>query len=44
LVGCGRLSVVGDVVFGAGVVVRGTVEVAAANGGQLRVPDGAVLT
>ena len=43
LVRCERLSVVGDVVFGAGVVVRGAVEVSAANGGQLRVPDGTVL-
>jgi UTP--glucose-1-phosphate uridylyltransferase len=43
LVGCERLSVSGDVVFGAGVVVRGSVEVAAANGGQLRIEDGAVL-
>jgi UTP--glucose-1-phosphate uridylyltransferase len=43
LVECERLSVRGDVVFGAGVVVRGTVEVAPPNGGQLRVPDGALL-
>jgi UTP--glucose-1-phosphate uridylyltransferase len=42
LVACERLSVSGDVEFGAGVVVRGAVEVSAA-GGQLRVEDGAVL-
>ena len=43
LVECERLAVRGDVVFGAGVVVRGSVEVAAENCGQLRVEDGAVL-
>ena len=42
LVGCDRLTVVGDVVFGAGVVVRGSVRVEA-DGGQRRVEDGAVL-
>jgi UTP--glucose-1-phosphate uridylyltransferase len=43
LVGCERLSVSGDVVFGQGVVVRGAVEVVSANGEQLRIGDGAVL-
>jgi UTP--glucose-1-phosphate uridylyltransferase len=42
LVECERLSVTGDVVFGEGVVVRGTVEVAAGDG-QLRIDDGTVL-
>jgi UTP--glucose-1-phosphate uridylyltransferase len=42
LVGCERLSVSGDVVFGAGVVVRGSVAVAA-EAGQLLIEDGAVL-
>ena len=42
LVECERLSVTGDVVFGEGVVVRGTVEVAA-DDGQLRIDDGTVL-
>jgi UTP--glucose-1-phosphate uridylyltransferase len=39
LVACERLSVSGDVTFGAGVVVRGTVTVS----GPRRVEDGAVL-
>ena len=39
LVGCERLSVEGDVTFGAGVVVRGTVTVS----GPRRIEDGAVL-
>ena len=39
LVACERLSVEGDVTFGAGVVVRGTVTVS----GPRRVEDGAVL-
>jgi len=39
LVGCDRLTVRGDVTFGAGVVCRGTVEVE----GPERVPDGTVL-
>jgi UTP--glucose-1-phosphate uridylyltransferase len=43
LVSCERLRVTGDVVFGAGVVVRGSVEVSSADGGRLRVEDGAVL-
>jgi UTP--glucose-1-phosphate uridylyltransferase len=43
LVACVRLSVSGDVVFGSGVVVRGSVEVAAAHG-RLRIEDGAVLS
>jgi UTP--glucose-1-phosphate uridylyltransferase len=43
LVECERLRVLGDVVFGAGVVVRGSVEVAPPDGGQLRVEDGTLL-
>jgi UTP--glucose-1-phosphate uridylyltransferase len=43
LAGCERFVVRGDVTFGAGVVARGTVEVAAPEGEALRVPDGAVL-
>ncbi len=43
LVGCERLAVQGDVVFGAGVVVRGTVTVAQAGEAPLTVPDGDVL-
>jgi UTP--glucose-1-phosphate uridylyltransferase len=43
LVGCERLSVEGDVAFGRGVVVRGSVEVANGGDGQLRIEDGAVL-
>jgi UTP--glucose-1-phosphate uridylyltransferase len=43
LVACERLTVVGDVVFGGGVVVRGSVTVEHAGSGQLRIPDGAVL-
>jgi UTP--glucose-1-phosphate uridylyltransferase len=39
LVACDRITVEGDVVFGAGVVCRGTVAVT----GPRRVPDGAVL-
>ena len=39
LVACDRVTVRGDVVFGAGVVCRGTVTVT----GPQRVPDGAVL-
>ncbi len=39
LIGCDRLTVRGDVVFGAGVVCRGTVEV----DGPARLEDGAVL-
>jgi UTP--glucose-1-phosphate uridylyltransferase len=40
LVACQRLTVEGDVTFGRGVVVRGTVTVR----GPARVDDGAVLT
>jgi UTP--glucose-1-phosphate uridylyltransferase len=43
LVACERLVVRGDVTFGAGVVVRGSVEVQAPAGERLVVPDGAVL-
>ena len=43
LVECERLVVVGDVVFGAGVVVRGDVTVRAPEGEQLRIEDGTVL-
>jgi UTP--glucose-1-phosphate uridylyltransferase len=43
LVGAERLEVVGDVAFGAGVVVRGRVKVAQDGAGRLVVPDGAVL-
>jgi len=43
LVACDRLTVRGDVAFGAGVVVRGTVTVRQGEGGQRRVEDGAVL-
>ncbi len=39
LIGCDRLTVRGEVVFGAGVVCRGTVEV----DGPVRLDDGAVL-
>jgi UTP--glucose-1-phosphate uridylyltransferase len=38
-----RFVVRGDVMFGAGVVVRGAVEVTAPAGESLRIPDGAVL-
>ena len=44
LVGCERLTVEGDVSFGADVVVRGTVTVDAGDDGPLRIEDGAVLT
>jgi UTP--glucose-1-phosphate uridylyltransferase len=43
LVACERLTVVGDVAFGADVSVRGAVTVEAGDGGQRRIPDGAVL-
>jgi UTP--glucose-1-phosphate uridylyltransferase len=43
LVACERLSVEGDVRFGRGIVVRGTVHVAADGDGQLRIDDEAVL-
>jgi UTP--glucose-1-phosphate uridylyltransferase len=43
LVACERLQVDGDVAFGAGVVVRGRVTVAAGEGERLEVPGGAVL-
>ena len=43
LVACDRLVVRGDVTFGAGVVARGAVEIDAADGAPLRIPDGAVL-
>jgi UTP--glucose-1-phosphate uridylyltransferase len=43
LVGCERLSIAGDVAFGRGVVVRGTVRVEHDGDGQLRIEDDAVL-
>jgi UTP--glucose-1-phosphate uridylyltransferase len=43
LVACERLTVVGDVAFGRGVVVRGSVRVENEDGDQLRIDDGAVL-
>jgi UTP--glucose-1-phosphate uridylyltransferase len=43
LVDAERLVVHGDVTFGAGVVVRGAVEVSAPEGERLRVEDGRVL-
>jgi UTP--glucose-1-phosphate uridylyltransferase len=43
LVACERLAVRGDVAFGAGVVVRGTVTVEQGDGGRRRIEDGAVL-
>ena len=43
LVACERLAVEGDVVFGAGVVVRGAVTVEHDGDGQLRIEDGTVL-
>jgi UTP--glucose-1-phosphate uridylyltransferase len=43
LIACERLTVRGDVVFGAGVVVRGSVTVEHDGPDQLRIEDGAVL-
>ncbi len=43
LVACERLTVEGDVAFGSGVVVRGTVTVRQEGDGQTRVEDGTVL-
>ena len=43
LIACDRLDVVGDVAFGAGIVVRGTARVEHAGPGRLELPDGAVL-
>jgi UTP--glucose-1-phosphate uridylyltransferase len=43
LLACDRLTVVGDVVFGSGVVVRGIVTIEQTGPDQLRVEDGAVL-
>jgi UTP--glucose-1-phosphate uridylyltransferase len=43
LVACERLEVDGDVLFGAGVVVRGAVTVEHSGDGQLRIEDGSVL-
>jgi UTP--glucose-1-phosphate uridylyltransferase len=43
LVACERLTVRGDVAFGGGVVVRGTVTIEQGQGGQRRIEDGAVL-
>jgi UTP--glucose-1-phosphate uridylyltransferase len=43
LVECDRLKVSGDVAFGRGVVVRGSVTVEHEGGGQLRIEDGTIL-
>jgi UTP--glucose-1-phosphate uridylyltransferase len=43
LVGCERLSIAGDVAFGRGVVVRGSVRVEHDGDGQLRIEDDTVL-
>jgi UTP--glucose-1-phosphate uridylyltransferase len=43
LVGCERLTVDGDVTFGAGVVVRGAVTVEQGDDGPRQIADGAVL-
>jgi UTP--glucose-1-phosphate uridylyltransferase len=43
LVACERFVIEGDVTFGAGVVVRGTVELRVPDGAHVHVPDGAVL-
>jgi UTP--glucose-1-phosphate uridylyltransferase len=43
LVGCERLSIAGDVSFGRGVVVRGSVRVEHDGDGRLRIEDGTVL-
>ena len=43
LVACERLVVAGDVAFGRGVVVRGSVRVEHDGDGQLRIEDGTVL-
>jgi UTP--glucose-1-phosphate uridylyltransferase len=43
LIQCDRLTVIGDVLFGAGVVVRGVVRVENTGEGQMRIEDGTVL-
>jgi UTP--glucose-1-phosphate uridylyltransferase len=43
LVACERLEVRGDVAFGSGVVVRGSVTIEQGEDGQRRIADGAVL-
>jgi UTP--glucose-1-phosphate uridylyltransferase len=43
LVACDRLDVIGDVAFGADVVVRGAVRVEAEGDGRTQIPDGTVL-
>jgi UTP--glucose-1-phosphate uridylyltransferase len=43
LVACERLTIAGDVAFGRGVVVRGSVRVEHDGDGQLRIEDGTVL-
>ena len=43
LVECERLVVEGDVLFGRGLTVRGSVRVAQTAPGQLRIEDGALL-
>jgi hypothetical protein len=42
-VACERLEVKGDVLFGAGVVVRGAVTIEHSGDGRLEIEDGAVL-
>jgi UTP--glucose-1-phosphate uridylyltransferase len=44
LAGCDRFVVSGDVTFGAAVVARGAVEVAAPPGTTLHIPDGTILS
>ncbi len=43
LVGCDKLAVEGDVLFGGAVVVKGAVRVTNASGRQLSIPDGTQL-
>jgi hypothetical protein len=43
LIACARLTVVGDVAFGRGVVVRGSVTIEHRGPGQRRIAEGAVL-
>lgn len=44
LVGCDRLTVIGDVRFGRNVIVRGSVVIKQRGSGQLTIEDNAVLT
>ena len=43
LLGCERLNVEGDVLFGRDVIVRGSADVRQEGDEQLRIEDGAVL-